>query len=479
MTNIILRDYQEKARKQINRLLNAGRNPIYCAPTGTGKTKTAIAIVADRINIGQRVFVLCPQEEIFIQFQVAFAESGIDAGYINSDGVQGRNKKVYICMPMSLNNILSLLPERFKPDLIITDELHHGRADTWMNIYNYYHDAQRLGLSATPQRGDGKGFDNLYTDIVQTIDMQQAIAAGYLAQPLIIVPEQYKMKVRVNNGDYDVNEQAELLGKVQIIGDVIKQYTNIFAGLPVIVACSTFEHANIMTESFREAGWKFEHIHSGLNYHERRRMIREIRQRKLNGLCSVGIGVEGLDISGLYGLIWLRRTLSVTIYLQFIGRVLRPFPGKKYGIIIDPVGNVFISGRPEMHREWKLTGRDDEPNTEESAPKMKICPICSVMNAEENITCHICGYDFVSGDMQNIKKRKLPVMVDGKLIILDAEKLAERKEAIQESLREQRKKMNEPKEEIRPATKLEKIRILKNGLESKSGLFADAIKNYL
>jgi len=479
MSTFQLRPYQTDARQQINRLLNAGRNPVYVAPTGTGKTKTAISIIVDRVNIGQRVFILTPSEEIHLQFRTIFAENNIDAGYINSDGVQGRSKKVYVCMPMSLNNILSLLPEKFKPDVIITDECHHSLANTWLNIYDYYKDAQRLGLSATPQRLDGKGLDNVYSDIVQTIDMQEAITAGYLAQPLVIVPEQYKMKIRINNGDYDVSEQAELLGKVQIIGDVIRQYSNIFAGLPVMVACSTSEHADIMTKAFRDAGWKFEHIHSGLNYHERKRMIREIRTRKLNGLCSVGIGVEGLDLPGLYGLIWLRRTLSVTIYLQFIGRVLRPFPGKKYGIIIDPVGNTFIHGRPEMHREWKLTGRDEEQNTESSAPKMKICPVCSVMNAETNIICHICGYDFASDNMANIKKRKLPVMVDGRLVILDADKLAERKEEIQAGLREQKNKMDAEPERTPEVTRLEKVRILKNGLEQKSGMFAEAIKNYL
>jgi superfamily II DNA or RNA helicase len=484
MPTINLRDYQTDARQQVNRLLNAGRNPIYCAPTGCGKTVTACAIIADRVNIGQRVFILCPQEEIFLQWQVACVGFNLDAGYIDSNGVQGRNKKVYICMPMSLNNILSLLPEKFKPDVIVTDECHHSAADTWLNIYDFYSDAQRLGLSATPQRLDGKGFDNIYTDIVQTIDMHGAIDQGFLAKPLIIVPEQYNLKVPINNGDYDIYQQAEQLGKVQIIGDVINQYSNIFGGLPVIVACSTSEHADIMTKAFCEAGWKFEHIHSKLNKHERRRIIREIRQRKLNGLCTCQIGTEGLDIPGLYGLIWLRRTLSVTIYLQFIGRVLRPLDGKQYGIIIDPVGNTFIHGRPEMHREWKLTGRNEEPNTEESAPKMKICPVCSVMNAEENITCHICGYDFVLGEMQGSKKRKLPVMIDGKLIILDAEKLAERKEEIQAGLREQRKRQGSATatgEQKEPATiaQSEKVQILKNGLEQKKGLFADAIRNYL
>jgi superfamily II DNA or RNA helicase len=477
-----LRPYQTEARQKINRLLNAGRHPVYVAPTGTGKTITGVAITQDRIGLKQRIFILTPQEEIFQQWRLAFSKAGIDAGYINSDGVQGRKKDIYICMPMSLNNILSLLPEKFRPDIIIADEVQHSQANTWLNIFNYYYDSQRFGLTATLERpSDGKGFDNLFTDIVQTITMKEGIDAGYLAEPLIIVPEQYNIKVPINNGDYDPAMQAELLGKSRIIGDVIQQYSNIFAGLPVLVACSTYEHAAIMTKAFRDVGWKFDHIHSKLNMHERRRMLREIRSGKLNGLCTVGIGIEGMDIPGLYGLIWLRRTLSITIYQQFTGRVLRPMQGKQYGIIIDPVGNTFIHGRPELDRVWKLTGRDDKPNEEVSAPKMKICPICGVMNAEQNIYCHICGWDFRNDVPAEMKKRKLPVMVDGRLVILDAESLSHRKEEIQENLRRQRAARDRQAVDPEPVTigNKEKIDILKNGLEQKSGMFAEAIKNYL
>lgn len=480
-----LRPYQQEARYQINTLLNACRHPVFVAPTGTGKTKTAIAVIQDRIAIGQRVFVLTPQEEIFAQWRIACLDARIECGMIDSNGIIGRNKKIYICMPLSLNNILSLLPEHFKPDIIITDECHHSRANTWENIYNFFPNAIRFGLTATPQRTDGKGLDDHYTDIVQTIDMQTAINEGYLAEPLIIAPEQYKINCRIQNGDYNTQDQAEQLGKTRIIGDVIQQYSNIFSGLPILAACSTHEHALQMTKAFCETGYKFEHIHSNLPQSERHRILKEIRTGKINGLCTVGIGIEGLDIPGLYGLIWLRRTLSITIYLQFIGRVLRPMQGKSYGIIIDPVGNTFIHGYPQMQRSWKLTGRDDiETDQGMLAPRMKICPQCSVINAKVNKICHICGYDFTSGLLSATMKRKLPAMVDGKLVILNDAELASRKEEIKIKLAEQRKRHNENEQQqkempIKKISQNEKMNILKNGLEQKSGMFAEAIKNYL
>jgi len=310
--------------------------------------------------------------------------------------------------------------------------------------------------------------------------MFQGISAGYLAKPLIIVPEQYHLNVPLNNGDYDVQSQAEQLGTTKIIGDVVKHYGEIFAGLPVLVACSTFKHAEKITEEFKKAGWIFEHIHSKLADGDRRRMIREIRSGKLNGLCTVGIGIEGMDLPGLYGLIWMRRTMSLTIYLQFIGRVLRPLQGKEYGIIIDGVGNCFIHGRPELDRQWSLES-DYKPD-EQKAPRMRVCPVCKVMNAHENLKCHICGSDL--SDQCDKKERKLPVMVDGKLIILDADGTdieflkvkIEHQKAVNKLAIEQEKKV-----ELVEVSKSDKMKILSKNLTGKKveSIFQEVLSKYI
>jgi superfamily II DNA or RNA helicase len=223
-----------------------------------------------------------------------------------------------------------------------------------------------------------------------------------------------------------------------------------------------------MTAEFKKAGWIFEHIHSKLSDGDRKRMIREIRSGKLNGLCTVGIGVEGFDLPGLYGLIWMRRTMSLMIYLQFIGRVLRPLPSKEYGIIIDGVGNCFIHGRPELDRQWSLQS-DYKPDEVGKAPRMKVCPTCGVMNAYENLNCHICGGDMLAENGKN--KRKLPTMVDGKLVVLDSDieameylgdRIRLRKIENQELLKE------EKQTELIEITKSDKMKILSRNLTGKN-----------
>lgn len=482
---IQLRPYQNKARYKCNTLLNARRHPVFVCPTGGGKTKTGVVIIEDRINLNRRIFLLCPQIEIFGQWFEELTRAGLNPGYINSEGIRGANRNVYVVMPLSLVNILHLVPEHIWPNEIITDECHHSAADSWEKIYQFFPDATRYGLTATPQRTDGKGLDHLYTDIVQTITMRELVDREFLAKPLTIVPEEYHMKVKIKNGDYDPKEQAELLGETKIVGDVIDKYSDIFGGLPVLVACSTYEHARKMTKAFQDAGWQWDHIHSKLAYADRKRMLRQISTGKINGLCTVGIGIEGMDIPGLYGLIWLRRTLSLTIFLQFNGRVLRPLPGKKYGIILDPVGNTFIHGMPDAPRNWDLRGVDQgnqqEPTEENELPVMKICSSCGVANSKELSHCWFCG-----SDLSVKKKMKIPQMVDGELVIIEddgeAQNLRDRVDHLKNEQTAQVEQEKRDAEELEdaPGNGAGRVSVIKDGLfRGKRKLFSDTIKGFL
>lgn len=399
--------------------MNQTRHPVFVSPTGTGKTWTAIAMIADRISLGRRVYVLTPQEEIFDQWIRDLSNAGLNPGYVNREGFRGRGRMVYVCMPISLCNNLHMISKSVWPHEIVTDECHHSAADTWKRIYEYFPDAVRIGLTATPRRTDGRGLDDLYTHIVSTIGPAEAIEAGYLARPLIMAPAEYLSRLSILGDDYDPQEQAEALGQTRIIGDVIEQYERTFCGRPVLVACSTYEHAALMTDQFRSAGWNWDHLHSGLNTWVRKGILKRVKAGELSGVCTVGIGIEGMDIPGLYGLIWLRRTLSLTIYLQFIGRVLRPLPGKDRGIIIDPVGNLFIHGWPEAHRNWTLKGRAEVPDSslgDELALDLRMCPVCAVMNYGGNSVCHFCGAKLDGEERPEGSGRKYPSMVDGELV---------------------------------------------------------------
>ena len=121
---IKLRHYQTDARYKINTLINASRHPVFVSPTGTGKTKTAVTTIADRINLGRRVYILTPQEEIFIQWVADLVTAGLNPGTVADGKISGASRMVYVVMPLTLVNMLSIIPEAIYPDEIWTDECH-------------------------------------------------------------------------------------------------------------------------------------------------------------------------------------------------------------------------------------------------------------------------------------------------------------------------------------------------------------------
>ena len=485
------RDYQQTARYQINTELNAGRSPILANPTGTGKTTIGVQVIADRIGLGKRVFVLVPSEEVFGQWIVALANAGLEPGYINDEGMKGRARKVYVCMPISLSNILHNIPESLYPDELVVDECHHTAADTWETIRSFFARGVKplpmLGLTATPRRTDGIAL-TMFDSIIETIDIPEAVEYGFLAEPLVIVPEEWQQKISIPIEDLDTDagleKQAALLGDPVIIGDMIRSYESIFHGLPVLVACPTYEDANRVTEQFRSAGWKWEHIHSKLPKAERRRMTKGIAKGEINGLCTVGIGIEGWDIAGLYGLLWRRRTKSIIINRQFNGRVLRPMKGKRYGVILDFVGNTFIHGMPDRKIHWTLTGTvDDDAPILDECPTMRICPRCGVANATANLTCHMCGLDFSSPEAHGLRERHLPTMIDGNLVAVTSDGMARRvDEMIDEARRSssEEEALDKKAEPVR-LSKDERTEYLAGGLfagQQGRKMFQDALKGF-
>jgi DNA repair protein RadD len=502
------RDYQLTARYDVNRHLSSGGNPILVMPTGTGKSKTSSMIISDQIRLGKTVYVICPQVEIFSQLMDDY--SFLNPGYVNDEGMRGRNRHLYVCMAISLYNILGMIDERNYPDIIITDESHHSAANTWEGIYSYFPKALRIGMTATPVRTDGKPLGDLYDKIIEPITIREALYRGYLTEPIVISPEEYEAHIPTDETKEDREKQAEVLGDPKIIGDVIDTYERILNGKPMLVACATYEHAEKVRDEFRSAGWVSDHIHSKLQKHERKRMLSGTASGRINVLTTVGIGIEGMDIPGLYALAWLRRTMSTTIFVQFNGRPMRLSDGKENCFIFDFVGNCVIHGMPDRVRKWSLkTGEDDEEDKE----PFKKCWSCGTNNNPDNTECHWCGADLtdeskIPGTCPTCKYakfdhccfechlwekfpgcpswksrgRKLPAIVDGKLIAITTDgqrqEIQERIDAKKEEIQEAKEKEAAKKNRAEKISSVEKRKALQAGLfanTSRKSLFQEAL----
>jgi len=513
--NFSPRDYQLTARYDINTAIRENEHPLLVMPTGTGKSKTSAMIISDQIKLGKTVFVICPQVEIFNQLLGDYAF--MNPGYVNDEGLKGINRKLYVCMAISLSNILHMIPEKLHPQIIVTDECHHSKADTWESIYKHFFKANRIGLTATPCRTDGKPLGDLYTKIIEPITIKEALNRGYLSPPIVITPEYFLQDIPVTD-DIDEKKQAEILGEPQIIGNVLDTYERVLNGLPTLFACCGYKQANDTMMAFRQAGWVAEHIHGNLSSYDRKSLLKRTADGEINALFTVGVGIEGLDVSGLHALAYLRRTVSTTIYVQFNGRPMRLGKNKKNCFIIDFVGNCVIHGMPDRVRKWDLEKGDITDELEDQTAFQK-CPDCGTFNHIDNTECHFCGCDLsdeakkegTCRRCKNWKKgecihqdsmfkpcpiwllfpgcpsfqkrgRSLPAVIDGELVAIDSEmnryELKKRTEKTKEEIKNRIEQEEKKKMECEEVTAFEKRKIISKGLfadEVRRSLFADAI----
>lgn len=484
-------------------------------PTGTGKSKTSAMIISDQIKLGKIVYIIAPQIEIFQQLLDDY--SFLNPGYVNDEGMKGKDRKLYVCMAISLVNILPLISESLYPSVILTDECHHSKADTWESIYTFFHKANRIGMTATPVRTDGKPLGDLYTEIIEPITIKEALKAGYLTMPVVITPEEFLQDIPVTD-EIDEKKQAEILGDPRIIGEVVDTYERILNGLPTLFSCCSFQHARDTRDSFRNAGWVADHVHSGLSKDERKAMLKRVGEGKTNVLVTVGIGIEGFDCPGIHALAYLRRTVSTTIFVQFNGRPMRLGENKKNCFILDFVGNCVIHGMPDRVRQWDLV--EGEIIDDESETVMQKCPDCSVFNHIDNTECHWCGCDLTEEGKKegtcrrcnNWKKgdciysdslfkpcpiwlvlpgcpsykrrgRTLPAVVDGELVAVTTDgqvhELRKRIDQKKQEIKERTEQEKKESEKLETIDSFEKRKIIRGGLfmdSNRRSLFMEALE---
>jgi DNA repair protein RadD len=128
---------------------------------------------------------------------------------------------------------------------------------------------------------------------------------------------------------------------------------------------------------------------------QRRDLIAALGDGAIDILCNCGLISEGLDVPGVVAAVLLRPTKSLALYLQMVGRALRPAPGKDCAYILDHAGNVYRHGFPAAQRRWNLHGRE-QPN----APNLRRCPECGAVNDADAEYCEACGAALHSGERE-------------------------------------------------------------------------------
>lgn len=394
-----LRPYQARDLQRLRAALARFNAALYIAPTGAGKTRTFCEI-ADSANRRQkRLWIVVHRQELLSQTSRDLDLLGIHHGVIAPGFTPDPTAFVQIAMVQTL--AIRIAQGRVGDvDMIVFDEAHHAVAGSWRKIRNARPKAKYLGVTATPERLDGEGLGDVFEEMIVGPSTAELMDDGYLCRAEIYCPPiGFDLAaVAARGGDYVASDLASKIDKPTITGDAVEHYTRICPRAPAIVFCASVKHAEHVAEQFRAAGYAAESIDGDMHDSLRRQRIADLGAGRLHVLTSCDIISEGTDIPVVACAILLRATQSLALFLQQVGRALRPVfaPGfdtstregrlaaiaasmKPAAIVLDHVGNTAQHGYPDDPRAWSLDAPKRSKREKRDGGgefKMKQCPKC-------------------------------------------------------------------------------------------------------
>lgn len=393
-----LRNYQEVDVNKIRQQYSKGRTSLlYCLPTGGGKTFIFSYITQQARLKGNRVLVLVHRVELVQQTCDALETFKLKFGVINPQYDPDYSQEVQVASVQSLARRLIHFDKDFF-DLIVIDEAHHATAGQWQKILDHFPAAKRLGVTATPERLDGKPLNTHFEELIKGPEMSWLQDEGHLAPCRVFAPPKNIDLSRISKraGDYAADQVEEQTTTRAFCGDVVSHYKKHLKGDTAIAFCCTVRHAELTAAAFSEAGITAIALSGKTSPDKRKKILWLLGQKHISVVCSCQVISEGTDIPSVGGCLLLRPTLSLSVYLQQVGRCLRPSNGKT-AIILDHVGNVEKHGLPTDPRDWSIEGRKKRNRTNEQDVPVKVCPKCFAAVSSALQYCD-CGYKFEPKD---------------------------------------------------------------------------------
>ena len=415
-----LRQYQKDTLNDIIRSQRDGnKNILLQAATGSGKTVMASAFVKHMIEQNKNVLFLAHRRELITQCSDKLTKEGIKHGIIMAGETAQfwHNTQVASIDTLRSRSITNKTEELPKADLVIIDEAHRSLSKTYLKIIGMYADSQVLGLTATPIRSDGKGLGYIFSDMVKAPSIATLIEQGHLVSCQYFAPTIPDLNgIQNYMGDYNATELANRMDKPKLIGDIVSSWKKIANNKKTIVFASSVAHSKNIAESFIDIGINAAHIDGTTDHAERERVLDKFNNGNLKIICNCMVLTEGFDCPPAEVCVLARPTKSLGMYIQMVGRVLRPYEGKEYATIIDHSGAVYTHGFVEDDIDWTLDPKNTMTIKERKLAKPKeeaqiICEGCFSMYSGSNI-CSRCGHI-------QLKKSKYVEVLDKELGFVD------------------------------------------------------------
>jgi DNA repair protein RadD len=390
---IILRPYQERCLEEMREHIRHQRDVLLTAPCGSGKGTIITYMVERAVSRGKHVIFAVHGKSLVVDMSQRVSKLGIPHGVL-----MGSHKRER-WHPVQVASIDTLHRMEHPPtaDLMIVDEAHMSMSPTWRKALARYPSARVVGVTATPCRLDKKGLGRntggLFDALVMGPTENQLIRDGYLVGSRVLAPPPPKDLGAVKKvaGEFDQKEQAAVCDKTKIIGDIVEHWRKHANGAKTCAFGIDQAHAKHIAESFNAAGYSWAYVDADTSLEDRARVWRDLDEGDLRGVASVGITMIGWDHPVVSCLIAARKTASLGLWRQMLGRGSRIHPGKTHFLVLDHVGNSHFHvpyGLFEDEVPWRLDGDAVAPSDVAKQERYVTCKVPAMVDGVIKYPCY-------------------------------------------------------------------------------------------
>ncbi len=332
-----LRPYQAEAKQAILSAWDGGQQKtLLVLPTGCGKTVVFSSVTETQVDKGHRVLIMAHRGELLEQA----ADKLRQASGIESVLEKAESSCLGSPIPVTVGSVQSLAQParlaRFPGDYyqdIIVDEAHHCLSDSYRRVLDHFPDANVLGVTATPDRGDKKNLGEYFDSLAYEYSMTSAIREGYLCPIRAqMIPLKLDISgVGISNGDFAVNEIGHALEPY--LTQIAKEMADYCKGRKTVAFLPLISTSQKFCAMLNAAGLRAAEING---YSEdRAEILSDFESGKYDVLCNSMLLTEGWDCPSVDCIVVLRPTKIRSLYQQMVGRGMRLSPGKEHLLLLD------------------------------------------------------------------------------------------------------------------------------------------------
>lgn len=408
---IELRPYQQTAVEEIRTALSQYRRVLFQLVTGGGKTICFSYIVSQSQRLNRKVLILSSRTEILKQNGGALERMGLDIDYITPQSRNVPTKNIACGMAQTMKRRVEKqewLDYLSTIEICVIDECHEQTGDFVHHLLSP--SCFVLGVTATPRRyGQAKQLGDMYSAMVTGVTAKELIGLGFLSSAKLYSIAAPKLDIPIDyaRGEYNQKALAAKFEDRTLYVGVVNEYLRLIPHKKTICFCVSAKQAIELTKEFSFAGVSARYLLSGSFDDDsaysgtRSEVIDDFAAGRFDVLVNVGIAVAGLDIVSIEAVILNFSTLSITKYLQAIGRASRVTETKHEFTILDCGENYKRHGVYDMDREWclyhdsgsgegVLITKDCDPNRKDINGKFG----CGAKMPSTVKVCKKCGWVF-------------------------------------------------------------------------------------